>query len=189
MTLKLLIIILHGLHIIIIIKVLLLIHKISLLLFKLLLIIILHHNLLLLGGLSLLLGKLLVLLHELRVLLHIVLIIEVLCLLLWLLLLSKIIKVHKLLTHHILHILHVSNLVPKPRRLEIKISIISLKLHCSHIHRLKILKPNILHLHILEILHVLAHVNWLRGHEILGPGLSILGLLRVIVWGLTTDSL
>ena len=175
---------------------LLLIHEISLLLLIILLVVMLHHHLLLLWaiieGLSLLLRELLLVLHILlwgvpHVIIDLVWttrVIEVL--LLWLL---HVLEVHELLPHHILHILEIHLLVClhlrirlliKPRCLEVKVPIISLELHRCHVHRLEILLEcsHVLHLHVLEVLHVLVDIDWLLLlHEVLWPVLLLLELV------------
>lgn len=157
----------------------------------------LHHHLLLLRavikGLPLLLWELLLVLHillwgvahEISLIIYLVwstcIIIEVL-LLLWL----HVLEVHKLLPHHVLHILEVHLLVGlhlrislylriclliKPGCLEVKVPIISLKLHSCHVHwLLEVLWEclHVLHLHVLEVLHVLVDIDWLLLlHEVL----------------------
>lgn len=156
----------------------------------------LHHHLLLLRaiikGLPLLLWELLLVLHILLwVVSHVSIwttcVIEIL--LLWLL---HILEVHELLPHHILHVLEIHLLVCmhlgillliKPRCLEVKAPIISLELHRCHVHWLEILLEcsHVLHLHVLEVLHVLVDIDrLLLLHEVLWPIL----LLRELVGSL-----
>jgi hypothetical protein len=135
-----------------------------------------------------LLGLLLLELHELlRIIAQVIALI--LSVIWWLrgllLLIIKVLEVHELLSHHILHvlqiahylsILHLSILIgTKSSCLEVKVSLIVLELHCRHIHGLEILEgAHILHLHILEILIEC----WLLLHVLLRPLLLLRWLLR-----------
>jgi hypothetical protein len=62
-------------------------------------------------------------------------------------------------------------LLIKPCRLEVEIPIVSLKLHSCHVHwLLEVLWEclHVLHLHVLEVLHVLVDIDWLLLlHEVL----------------------
>lgn len=137
----------------------------------------LHHHLLLLRttikGLSLLLLVLLLILHELLwAIAH-----EPTWLVwrIWILsiLLLDILKVHKLLSHHVLHINHLlilTWLLPKPLLLILKII---LELHWIHAHLLEVLESHVL-LHLLHLLHVLHVLKGLlllllSRNEVLGP--------------------
>ena len=164
--------------------------------FVVLLVVMLHHHLLLLWAivvsLPLLLRELLLILHELLwivayKIICLVRAIGIKVLMLWL----HILKVHELLTHHILHILEVHLLIRmhlliwlliKPGCLKVEISIIALELHCCHVHWLHILEcSHVLHLHVLNVLHVLidiVHIDrLLLLHEVLRPVLLLLELV------------
>ena len=175
---------------------LLLTHKISLLLFIILLVVMLHHHLLLLRaiikGLSLLLWELLLVLHILLwVVAHVIIdLVWTTCVIKILLMrLMHVLEIHELLTHHVLHILEVHLLVclhlmiwllVKSCCLEIEVPIISLELHRRHVHRLKVMLEcsHVLHLHVLEVLHVLVDIDWLLLlHEVLWPTLLLLELV------------
>ena len=197
-------------HIIIIINnILLLIHVKSLLLLILLLIIILHHHLLLLRSiiisLPLLLWKLLLILHKLlwiipNVIISLILSTICICIeILLLLLLGHILEVHKLLSHHVLHVKHLSVLgvlgilgqvwlhllvgllLVETSGLEVEIvTVVTLELHCSHVHWLKVWEgTHVWHLHVLEVLHVLININRsLLLHKVLWP---------ILLWILLLD--
>ena len=176
---------------------LLLVHEVGLLLLVILLVVMLHHHLLLLRTivecLSLLLRVLLLILHVLLGIVADVVIGLVLSICIEILLLRvHVLEVHELLTHHILNILEVHVLIRlhllvglmiKPSCLKVEVSIISLELHSSHVHRLHVLEcSHVLHLHVLEILHVLINVDrLLLLHEVLRPVLLLLELVSCLL--------